>query len=81
MNMNENMTLVESLDSLRKISCSMEIVMRDMIEDTYKMERDYIEIEEWEVELERFIGRGVVDGWKEINRVIDALEKLKKYDA
>ena len=42
MNMNENMTLVESLDSLRKISCSMEIVMRDMIEDTYKMERETI---------------------------------------
>lgn len=81
MNMNENMALVESLDSLRKISCSMEIVMRDMIEDTYKIEREYIEIEEWEVELERLMGRGVVDGWKEINRVIDALEKLKKYDA
>lgn len=31
--------------------------------------------------LERLMGRGVVDGWKEINRVIDALEKLKKYDA
>lgn len=78
MNMNENRTLVESLDNLRKISCSMEIVMRDMIEDTYKMERDYIEIEDWELELEEIIGKGVVEGWKEINRVIDALEK---YDA
>ena len=41
MNMNENMTLVESLDSLRKISCSMEIVMRDMIEEKYNIERLY----------------------------------------
>ena len=49
--------------------------MRDMIEDTYKIERDYIEIEEWEVELERLMGRGVVDGWKEINRVIEKMEK------
>lgn len=81
MNMNENMTLVESLDSLRKISCSMEIVMRDMIEEKYNIERDYIEIEDWDLELEEIIGKGVVDGWKEINRVIDALEKLKKYDA
>lgn len=81
MNMNENMTLVESLDSLRKISCSMEIVMRDMIEEKYNIERDYIEIEDWDLELEEIIGKGVVEGWKEINRVIEKMEKLKKYDA
>lgn len=79
--MNENMTLVESLDSLRKISCSMEIVMRDMIEEKYNIERDYIEIEDWDLELEEIIGKGVVEGWKEINRVIEKMEKLKKYDA
>lgn len=79
--MNENMTLVESLDSLRKISCSMEIVMRDMIEEKYNIERDYIEIEDWDVELEEIIGKGVVEGWKELNRVIEKMEKLKKYDA
>ena len=79
--MNENMTLVESLDSLRKISCGMEIVMRDMIEEKYNIERDYIEIEDWDLELEEIIGKGVVEGWKEINRVIEKMEKLKKYDA
>lgn len=79
--MNENMTLVESLDSLRRISCSMEIVMRDMIEEKYNIERDYIEIEDWDLELEEIIGKGVVEGWKEINRVIEKMEKLKKYDA
>lgn len=35
------------------------------------MERDYIEIEDWELELEEIIGKGVVEGWKEINRVIE----------
>lgn len=78
MNMNENRALVESLDSLRRISCSIEITMRDVIEEKYNMDRDYIEIEDWELELEEIIGKGVVEGWKEINRVIDALEK---YDA
>lgn len=53
----------EILDSLRRISCGMEIVMRDVIEEKYNMDRDYIEIEDWELELE------------EINRVIEKMEK------
>lgn len=61
----------EILDSLRRISCGMEIVMRDVIEEKYNMDRDYIEIEDWELELEEIIGKGVVEGWKEINRVIE----------
>lgn len=65
----------EILDSLRRISCSIEITMRDMIEEKYNMERDYIEIEDWELELEEIIGKGVVEGWKEINRVIEKMEK------
>jgi hypothetical protein len=65
----------EILDSLRRISCGMEIVMRDVIEEKYNMERDYIEIEDWELELEEIIGKGVVEGWKEINRVIEKMEK------
>lgn len=65
----------EILDSLRRISCSIEIVMRDVIEEKYNMERDYIEIEDWELELEEIIGKGVVEGWKEINRVIEKMEK------
>lgn len=65
----------EILDSLRRISCSMEIVMRDVIEEKYNMDRDYIEIEDWELELEEVIGKGVVEGWKEINRVIEKMEK------
>ena len=32
----------EILDSLRKISCGMEIVMRDVIEEKYNMEREII---------------------------------------
>ena len=64
----------EILDSLRKISCGMEIVMRDVIEEKYNMDRDYIEIEDWELELEEIIGKGVVEGWKEINRVIEKME-------
>lgn len=65
----------EILDSLRRISCGMEIVMRDIIEEKYNMDRDYIEIEDWELELEESIGKGVVEGWKEINRVIEKMEK------
>ena len=65
----------EILDSLRRISCGMEIVMRDVIEEKYNMDRDYIEIEGWELELEEIIGKGVVEGWKEINRVIEKMEK------
>lgn len=65
----------EILDSLRRISCSIEITMRDAIEEKYNMERDYIEIEDWELELEEIIGKGVVEGWKEINRVIEKMEK------
>lgn len=65
----------EILDSLRRISCGMEIVMRDVIEEKYNMDRDYIEIEDWELELEEVIGKGVVGGWKEINRVIEKMEK------
>ena len=65
----------EILDSLRRISCGMEIVMRDVIEEKYNMDRDYIEIEDWELELEEVIGKGVVEGWKEINRVIEMMEK------
>lgn len=65
----------EILDSLRRISCGMEIVMRDIIEEKYNMDRDYIEIEDWELELEEIIGKGVVEGWKEINRVIEKMEK------
>lgn len=65
----------EILDSLRRISCGMEIVMRDVIEEKYNMDRDYIEIEDWELELKEVIGKGVVDGWKEINRVIEKMEK------
>lgn len=61
----------EILDSLRRISCGMEIAMRDVIEEKYNMDRDYIEIEDWELELEEIIGKGVVEGWKEINRVIE----------
>lgn len=49
----------EILDSLRRINCGMEIVMRDVIEEKYNMDRDYIEIEDW----------------KEINRVIEKMEK------
>lgn len=64
----------EILDSLRRISCGMEIVMRDVIEEKYNMDRDYIEIEDWELELEEIIGKGVVEGWKEINRVIEKME-------
>lgn len=71
----------EILDSLRRISCSIEITMRDVIEEKYNIERDYIEIEDWDLELEEIIGKGVVEGWKEINRVIEKIEKLKKYDA
>lgn len=65
----------EILDSLRRISCGMEIVMRDVIEEKYNMDRDYIEIEDWELELEEIIGKGIVEGWKEINRVIEKMEK------
>lgn len=65
----------EILDNLRRISCGMEIVMRDVIEEKYNMDRDYIEIEDWELELEEVIGKGVVEGWKEINRVIEKMEK------
>ena len=65
----------EILDSLRRISCGMEIVMRDVIEEKYNRDRDYIEIEDWELELEEIIGKGVVEGWKEINRVIEKMEK------
>lgn len=65
----------EILDSLRRISCGMEIVMREVIEEKYNMDRDYIEIEDWELELEEVIGKGVVEGWKEINRVIEKMEK------
>lgn len=65
----------EILDSLRRISCGMEIAMRDVIEEKYNMDRDYIEIEDWELELEEIIGKGVVEGWKEINRVIEKMEK------
>lgn len=65
----------EILDSLRKISCSMEIVMRDVIEERFNMERDNIEIEDWELELEEIVGKGVVDSWKEINRIIEKMEK------
>lgn len=65
----------EILNSLRRISCSIEITMRDVIEEKYNMERDYIEIEDWELELEEIIGKGVVEGWKEINRVIEKMEK------
>ena len=64
----------EILDSLRRIRCGMEIVMRDVIEEKYNMDRDYIEIEDWELELEEVIGKGVVEGWKEINRVIEKME-------
>lgn len=64
----------EILDSLRRISCGMEIVMRDVIEEKYNMDRDYIEIEDWELELEEIIGKGVIEGWKEINRVIEKME-------
>lgn len=64
----------EILDSLRRISCGMEIAMRDVIEEKYNMDRDYIEIEDWELELEEAIGKGVVEGWKEINRVIEKME-------
>lgn len=64
----------EILDSLRRISCGMEIVMRDVIEEKYNMDRDDIEIEDWELELEEIIGKGVVEGWKEINRVIEKME-------
>ena len=49
----------EILDSLRRISCSIEITIRDVIEEKYNMERDYIEIEDWELELEEIIGKGV----------------------
>lgn len=49
--------------------------MRDVIEEKYNMDRDYIEIEDWELELEEIIGKGVVEGWKEINRVIEKMEK------
>ena len=51
--------------------------MRDVIEEKYNMDRDYIEIEDWELELEleEVIGKGVVEGWKEINRVIEKMEK------
>ena len=48
--------------------------MRDVIEEKYNMDRDYIEIEDWELELEEIIGKGVVEGWKEINRVIEKME-------
>lgn len=48
----------EILDSLRRISCSIEITMRDVIEEKYNMDRDYIEIEDWELELEKVIGKG-----------------------
>lgn len=65
----------EILDSLRRISCSIEITIRDVIEEKYNMDRDYIEIEDWELELEEVIGKGVVEGWKEINRVIEKMEK------
>lgn len=65
----------EILDSLRRISCGMEIVMRDVIEEKYNMDRDYIEIEDWELELEEIIGKGVVESWKKINRVIEKMEK------
>ena len=65
----------EILDSLRRIRCRMEAVMRDVIEEKYNMDRDYIEIEDWELELEEIIGKGVVEGWKEINRVIEKMEK------
>ena len=65
----------EILDSLRRISCGMEIVMRDVIEEKYNMDRDYIEIEDWELELEEIIGKGVVEGWKEINGVVEKMEK------
>lgn len=65
----------EILDSLRRINCGMEIVMRDVIEEKYNMDRDDIEIEDWELELEEIIGKGVVEGWKEINRVIEKMEK------
>ena len=49
----------EILDSLRRISCSIEITIRDVIEEKYNMDRDYIEIEDWELELEEIIGKGV----------------------
>ena len=65
----------EILDSLRRISCSIEITIRDVIEEKYNMDRDYIEIEDWVLELEEVIGKGVVEGWKEINRVIEKMEK------
>ena len=39
----------EILDSLRRISCGMEIVMRDVIEEKNNMDRDYIEIEDWKL--------------------------------
>ena len=33
--------------------------MRDVIEEKYNMDRDYIEIEDWELELEEVIGNGL----------------------
>ena len=36
---------------------------------------DNWELFKWWMELEEIIGKGVVEGWKEINRVIEKMEK------
>ena len=35
---------------------------------------DFYGGDNWELELEEVIGKGVVEGWKEINRVIEKME-------
>lgn len=63
----------EIMESLIDISVSMEILMRDVIERKYNMNRDDIIIEDWVLEIEKVMGKRVVDNWNKINEVINSI--------
>ena len=63
----------EIMESLIDISVSMEILMRDVIEIKYNMNRDDIIIEDWVLEIEKVMGKRVVENWNKINEVINSI--------
>lgn len=64
----------EIVESLIDISVSMEIIMRNVIEEKYNMNREDIIIEDWVLEIEKVMGRRVVDNWNKINELINSME-------
>lgn len=63
----------EIMESLIDISVSMEILMKDVIEIKYNMNRDDIMIEDWVLEIEKVMGKRVVENWNKINEVINSI--------